>query len=481
MSKGAIIKFAVASFFIIAAATSFAKAPPEIDPFAHTSTEAGKPYTRDVTQPPTKTPLTVPTDAPVPGRLFNLTDLVDIALKNNPSTSHAWYVAQEQAAAWGIARGAYYPKLDGSLKGNAGKIPTTLGSKSFFTAGAALNYLLFDFGGRSATIQSAKQALIAANLNHNQAIQDLLRDVPQAYYILTGRKALVVSYEQNLKEARVSLNAAEQRKLAGVATVADVLEAKANEQQIVYDLAKAKGDVEVARGKLAVLVGWPVNASFEIETIPAVTPIKGMSDDVNKMISDAQKNRADLNASVALAHKQEAEIKKARAAMLPTFNGTGNLQYTKQRYWDETGYYGGLQIAIPIFEAFTLKNRLRQTEAQLKAAISDIESKKLKIMDEVWSAYYNFDTSRVQLSAAIALLASASESYDVSLARYKAGAADIVELMTTQTQLAKARSQLDTTRMAYFVNYAELIHSVGEEYTSANVGEEFQKILKEVD
>ena len=61
------------------------------------------------------------------------------------------------------------------------------------------------------------------------------------------------------------------------------------------------------------------------------------------------------------------------------------------------------------------------------------------------------------------MLSSASESFEASLARYRAGAADIVELLNAQTTLADARSQLIKARNGLFISYAELIHAVGEE------------------
>jgi outer membrane protein TolC len=80
---------------------------------------------------------------------------------------------------------------------------------------------------------------------------------------------------------------------------------------------------------------------------------------------------------------------------------------------------------------------------------------------QVWSAHFNFATAGKQLESAKALLSSASQSFDVSLARYQAGAANIVELMTTQAQLAQARAQLIGARQSLYSSYAELIHAIG--------------------
>ena len=46
---------------------------------------------------------------------FSLTDVVDLALKNNPTTRESWANAQAAANEYGSARGARYPTLNGSV------------------------------------------------------------------------------------------------------------------------------------------------------------------------------------------------------------------------------------------------------------------------------------------------------------------------------------------------------------------------------
>lgn len=449
---------------------------PEFNPYKYASPSPEKPFETKIEPVPLKEKYEIPslsTELQAKADNFTLTQLIDIALQNNPTTKYAWLLAISKAAGWAVKRGGYYPTIDGNVVGDAGSIPQTLGGKSFIQTGLALNYLLLDFGGRSAGVRLAKAALLAANLNHNQAIQDVLRDVPQAYYTYIGNKAMVKAREVNLAEARTSLQAAEQRRQAGVATIADVLESRSNEQQTVYDLANAKGDMDISRGRLATAVGWPANTKFDTAPEPENIPLKEINNDVEELIKMARQNRADLNSARAAVKQKEEDVKQARAVMFPQLLGTGNFQWTRPKDLDfSTNYYGGVNLKIPIFEGFTLRNTLRGAKARLKSALAQLEQKEEGIISEAWTAYHNFKTSKEQLASAKALLASASESYEVSMARYKAGAADIVELMTTQSFLANARSQLITTRMEYYNNYAELIHSVGAEFSASSPEED---------
>ena len=46
---------------------------------------------------------------------LTLTDIVDLALRNNPATRLSWSNARSAAAAYGSSKGAYYPTIDGNV------------------------------------------------------------------------------------------------------------------------------------------------------------------------------------------------------------------------------------------------------------------------------------------------------------------------------------------------------------------------------
>src|SRR5207245_422348 len=105
---------------------------------------------------------------------------------------------------------------------------------------AQLTWLLLDLGGRSADVEEADRLLQAANLNHGAAIQDLLLLVEQGYFQYQGAKALLTAAQASVKEAQTAYQAAEERRRAGVATIADVLQAKTQLSQAVLAQQQAE-------------------------------------------------------------------------------------------------------------------------------------------------------------------------------------------------------------------------------------------------
>jgi len=79
----------------------------------------------------------------------------------------------------------------------------------------------------------------------------------------------------------------------------------------------------------------------------------------------------------------------------------------------------------------------------------------------VWTAFYNMQTAAQQVTSSETLLTSSKESFQVSLARYRAGVADIVELLNAQSTLTSARTQRVQAQTDLFISYAELLHAIG--------------------
>jgi len=402
-----------------------------------------------------------------------LTDLIDIALRNNPDSRFAWAEAHAAAANWAKVRGEYFPTLDAS--GEAGYQKTVAFPRNGYgQVDLTSSYLLLDFGGRSGASQAAREALIAANWNYNQTILDIFRDVIQAYYRHLGDKAKVSAYEKNLQEALTSLNATELRRKAGVSTIADVLQARSNAAEVKVNLIAARNEVNISRGALATVVGWPANTRLRISKEPERYDFQKIRENVDTLISEAKEKRPELKSSVANLREKEAELKKAKSAMLPELNAQGDFGWQKVGRFDATNYQAGVNLSIPIFRGTALRNAVRQAEAELEAARSSLRKNLDTIISEVWDSYYNYITANGQLQANKELMASATESFKVSLGRYKAGVADIVELLDAQTTLAKARAQLVDSRMNVYISYAELVHAVGrdvpERYRPRNEG-----------
>lgn len=454
---------------------------PELRPFRYASPSPGTPWRMKPDKgdaiPGERQP-GVPPDLQPVARELTLPQLLAVALDNTPSTRQAWEQARAAAAAWGAARGEYYPAASISAsglvsRGSAVASTTTGGfiagggSPGRTTSGLAnitLSYLLFDFGGRQGRVDSAEQALVGANWNHSQVIQDVARNVARAYHGYVGAKSQVIASEANLREAETSLEAVEVRRLSGVATIAELYQAQSNVEQARLALERDRGNVDTGRGALATSVGWPANTPFDVAAIDE-EPMDVFERSVDDLIDEAQRRRPDLAAVRAFVRRKEADLRQAESARWPTLStilsaGTTNVDGTIPP-GNDPNYIAGLQIQIPVFQGGALDNAARAARRDVDAARAALQLQSDVVVSDVWNAYINVRTAAQQVLSSRALVRSAELAYEAALARYRAGATNIVELTTVQSTLASARSQQVQARTNLFTFYAELIRAVG--------------------
>src|SRR4029434_3620193 len=108
-----------------------------------------------------------------------------------------------------------------------------------FLPALTLKWLLFDFGGKEASIDAATQTLAAANFGFNAMHQKIVFDVTRAYYTLSAaqRRVEVAQVAQN--QSRVVQDATESRRSRGLSTVPEVLQARERTAHAAYELQGA--------------------------------------------------------------------------------------------------------------------------------------------------------------------------------------------------------------------------------------------------
>jgi outer membrane protein TolC len=412
-------------------------------------------------------PANLPSDLLESSKNWTLSHLIDLALRLSPETRTTWAVARSAAAALGEKRAAYYPTIELDANGFRIKGAAAGGKISFeqtsFGPTVLLDYLLVDFGGRGASVEEARQTLIAADWQHNWRIQDIVLGVQQTYVAYVAAKALLEAQQANLNEARTNLEAAEARHAAGVATIADVLQAKTAMSQSQLVLDTIQGQIQTIRGALATAVGIPANTPFDVEAPAYDLSIERIQKDVNLLIEEAQQKRPDLAAARSLAAAAGSHITKVRSEdrLSLSFSGqAGRVWYTGSEPFQDT-YSLGLFLRIPLFTGFASKYKVLQAQADADRSQAQLDSLRQQVVYQVWTSYYGLQTAAQKVNTTADLVESATQSNEVALGRYKAGVGSIIDLLVAQRELSLARAQQITAKAEWFLSLAQLARDTG--------------------
>jgi len=431
------------------------------------------------TSPAPATPWTPPASAVPPVTKFetaapaaspvSLADVVSIAVANNPLTREAWLNARTAEANLGSRRSAYYPEVDlgASLSRQSVGAGVNPGSSSTtFAPSVALSYLLFDFGGRAATVEEARQTLIAADFEHNQTLQNVVLAAEQAYFQTLDAKALLVAQAGTIKERQAELDTAEARHGAGLATIADVLQARTALSQAQLTYEQIEGNLRTLEGTLATTMGLPATTHFDFGELPANVATATTTQAVDALIAQATVDRPALAAARADAERARAHIEEVRSSYLPsvTVNSAAGRTFfaAPSSANGANSFSAGLGLRFPLFTGYRNVYDVRAARLQAELAQEDVRDLTQQIGLQVWSSYYAMQTARQRVTTSRDLLASAQESANVAAARYREGVGTILDVLTAQSALENARAQEVQSRADYLLALAELAHATGK-------------------
>ncbi len=398
---------------------------------------------------------------------LNLADVVDLTLCNNPQTRSLWAGARAQAANVGIGMSAYLPTLSAQANESRNRSNSSGSTINYTSHSASLSasYLLFDFGGRSATLENAKQLLVAANATRDATLQANFLNAVQSYYALLSARANVDALLVAEASAKESLAAADARYQAGIATPADKLQAQTALSQARLNLITAQGNARSAQGTLANIMGFDASQQFLLVPLPESTPDPIVEQDIGKLIADARQKRPDLRAAEAQIKAAEAQLSATRSTGLPTLNlgaTTGNQNISGSSNTNSSSI--GITLSVPLFTGTRNTYQTRAAELQVEGKVAERDQLANQIALDVWKAYQTLLTNSQSLLAANDLVASAELSERMTLGRYKAGVANmsILDVLNAQSTLASARQQRVAALYNFQASRLVLAQSIGQ-------------------
>lgn len=423
--------------------------------------------------PPPTGETTIPGELALPAALesrrttLTLEDIVGLALLGSPDTRASWATARALAGAYGVARGAWFPDITGEATATRLQTAATQGRsavrQTVYEPSVSITWLLFDVGGRSGGVAAARDALIAANWAHNATLQNVVARAAGAFFDYSAAKALLAAQQTTLREAELNLAAAEERRRVGVATIADVLQARTAVGQARLDLQTVEGNLLTTRGALAAATGYPATLDYDIDTAAVARPITALAEQVDTLLTTALRERPDLAAAWAEYGRARAQVRVARAERLPSLVAGGNagVSFQPGQSGGTESYMVSLGLRIPLFNGFAWEYNQRRAEALADAALARAQGLAQQVVFQVFSAFHTLRTATVRAGTAEELLASASESAAAARGRYQGGVGTLLELLNAENALAAARAQRIQARLGWQAALVQLARDAG--------------------
>jgi outer membrane protein len=332
------------------------------------------------------------------------------------------------------------------------------GSFDQFSAGVALSQNIYDFGKTSSQVDIQKFLLDSSRADLETTVEQLLLSVKQAYYGVLQTKRNRDVAEDTVKQFQQHLDQAKGFYEVGTHPKYDVTKAEVDLSNAKLNLIKAENNVKVAKVTLNNAMGVPDAPEYIIEDNLAFEKYEMT---FPQAIESANKNRPDLQSSVAKRMSVERSVDLAKTGYYPALTGNAAYQRAGSSFLPGDGWSVGAAVSFPIFSGFLTKYQIEEAKANLAVARANEETLKQSILLDVQQAYLNLGVAEDSINNTQLTVQQATENFEIANGRYAAGVGNPIEVTDAEVLLANAKTAYNQALYDYKVARASLEKAMG--------------------
>lgn len=422
--------------------------------------------------------------APAAGELYTLERCIQIALANNPQIEIARkQVEVRQAAVFGSYTGVM-PQLSANIV-NANR--TTSGDTPVIVEGVVLReapgstrtnygnnvFLRMDLynGGRNwNAIRRDRQLVDNEELGRIDTENQVIVNVKSGYYGLLRAIRLKEVTEEQLRLNEEQLRRSQSMYEIGSVARVDVLQTTAQLGAVRISLRNQENAVMQARAELANVMGIGTSEVFDI-----VDPLESQPLDTTAAMAlqDALRLASLTNPAI---QRDEGGIrsamigtKMARGGLWPSVSGSIGYSRSGVRFQDVYGTYDknwrlsfNLNLSMPILNGTLTYAEISQAQTQQLIAEETLRQTRRTTTLTIRNALLDLDTSREVIALSGDNIAAAEESLRLAEERYRVGSGTLLDVITAQEALARAKYELVGAQYDYLIAQAALDGALGK-------------------
>jgi multidrug efflux system outer membrane protein len=404
-------------------------------------------------------------------RSRELTGLMEEAQTVNLDIAAATARFRQADAQARIAGAALLPSLSGT--GQESYSRTSGSSSSGLTNGGreVVNYSAslsasyeLDFWGKNRdAAQAAEETAVANRFDRDVVALTTLTTVANAYFQVLTAQDRIRTAQQNIASAERILNAIRDRFKAGTGTDLDVAQQEsvvANQRALVPPLRQT---LDQNINALATLVSRPPEAvrvtggSLNQIAAPRVTP--GLPSELLTQRPDIRRQEAQLASATA-------NVGNARAQFFPSIQLTGQGGYQSSAlsslFQPHAAFFSMVgSLTQPIFDGGRILGNFEFTKARQDELLQIYRKTVVQAFADVDNALYSIRQTTERLRLQREVVAASRRAFQLAEQQLRAGTADIVTVLNTQTTLFQAEDLLWQAQLARLQAIVSLYQALG--------------------
>lgn len=337
-----------------------------------------------------------------------------------------------------LLRGNGYSQLDANSSNKA---------VDYFDTNLSATYEIDFWGGKRASRDSAQFALQASEFDRATVELTLLSGVASTYAQTLSLREQSRIAELNLANAQSVLKLVQTRFDSGSATALELAQQKSLVAAQQWQLPRLQQQAQDALISLAALLGRPVQQLSATESFEHLQ----WPDIAAGVPSELLTHRPDIARAEAQLAAAEADVKVARAAMLPALTLTAQLGSGANQFDDliRSPFYNlTAGLVAPIFNNGRLGAERDKASARQQELLETYRGAIINGFADVEKALNSIRRLDEQRLWQNEELNQAQTAFDIAQSRYQAGAEDLLTVLETQRTLYAAQDQSVQLRLA---------------------------------
>ncbi|MBI1912296.1 MAG: TolC family protein [Deltaproteobacteria bacterium] len=386
-------------------------------------------------------------------KTYTLAELMDAALKNNPSLLASKRNIEAEEYRVDIAKAerlpvinlnggvthSRYPQAVTPISGSPLTTKFPEFDETIYDVSVSLSLPLYRGGRIERGITIAEIRKDAAKDTFSKNRQELVYNIRSVFYKISHLEKLRESTEAEVKQLQEHRNNVELSVNTGTAPRVDLLKTDVELSHARQNALLIKNSIESAYEFLKTLVGFEDDSRLKIAGEERQADLRQRLDE---SISIALAQRPDYKAIQKKKKIAEQSVLVAQGRRHPQVSL--NSEYGERSGADlgfNENWAVGLRFTLPLFDGGLIKSEIEKERKAAEITKEEERALRNQIIREVKEAYLNIENSNERIAAASTTIDAAKENLRIENLKYRTGTGTSTDVIDAQAGLLRAESE----------------------------------------
>lgn len=380
----------------------------------------------------------------------------------------------------GVAKSAYFPKIDGSASALYLTPNSSVGDamelqmKGVYLAGFSLVQPIYTGGKIITANKLAKIGEEAAREQLQAVSMDVVANAEKSYWMLVAVKSKIEMINAYLTQLDSILSFTNSSYELGLTTRLNVSRVETKISELQYRLRQAQSGEELCRLSLCRIIG--------VEDSEEIIPTDSI--EVNEMhpstVYAGIDRRPELLLSQMNVSAKKQDVSMVRSDFLPSlglqlgWNAFGNLKMKNYMMLDDgtiypytqsvsyKGFVGAVSLSVPIFHWGEGFKKVKKAKMEVENATLELEQNR-KLMDlQARQAFNNYIDGFALIESAQKAFSEAELNLNLMKEQYEVGLMTLTDLLEAQSQWQSSYSNLIEAKTQLKINEIDYLRCIGQ-------------------